>query len=72
MKHLLGRFESAFFPRFRFLSGKESNSEGITFILLRCEVEDIICIQTQTESDKNDDGKSDKTCTVVNNCKKGD
>ena len=71
MKHLLGRFESMFFPRFGFLSGNDSNSEGITFILLRCEVEDIICIQIQTESDKNDDGKSDKPCTVINNRKKG-
>jgi hypothetical protein len=72
MKYLLGRVESAFFPRFRFLSGNDLNSEGVTFILFRCEVEDIICIQTQTESDKNDDGKGDKTCAVINSCKKWD
>ena len=55
----------------RFPSTHDSNAEGITFILPWCEVEDIICIQTQTKSDKYDDGKSDKPCPVINDCKKG-
>jgi hypothetical protein len=59
------------FPLFDILSCNDSNSERVTFILLRCEVEDIVCIQTQTKSDKNDDSKSDKPCAVINNRKKG-
>jgi hypothetical protein len=49
-----------------------SNSEGIAFILLWCELENIIRIQAGAESYKNDYGKRDKTCTVVNYRKKGD
>jgi hypothetical protein len=47
------------------------NSEGITFILLRCELEDIIRIKINTEPYKNNHGKHYKAHAVVDCRKEG-
>jgi hypothetical protein len=60
------------FGMFTVLSSNYSNSEGVAFILLWCEVKDIIRKQVCAESNENDYGKRDKPCAVVNRRKKGD
>jgi hypothetical protein len=48
------------------------NSEGITFILLWREFEDVVRIQISNEPNKNNDGKHDKARTVFHCRKKGE
>jgi hypothetical protein len=47
------------------------NSEGISFELLRCELEDVVRIQIKSEPYKNNYGKRNKARTVVDDRKKG-
>jgi hypothetical protein len=47
------------------------DSEGKTFELLRFEPEDVVRIQIQTESHKNNDGECYKARAVVDRRKKG-
>ncbi len=49
----------------------ESNSEGISLVLLWRKIEEIVHVQIQHQPDKNDNGKCDKTCAVFHCCKEG-
>jgi hypothetical protein len=51
--------------------GALRNSEGITFVLLRLEIEEIVGIQVENEPYQNDHGKGDKARAVVDDRKKG-
>jgi hypothetical protein len=47
-----------------------SYSEWKTLILFQTESGNVIRIQIEAEPDKNDDGKGDETCAVVDCCDK--
>lgn len=46
------------------------NSEGKSFVLLRCEFKDVIGIQISNKPYKDDDSKGNKARTVFHGCKK--
>jgi hypothetical protein len=48
------------------------DSERETIILCRREIKNVIGIQVDDQSYKNDDREQDKTCAVVHGCKKGE
>lgn len=47
------------------------NSERVTLVLLWGEIERVICIKIERQSNNNNDGKGDKACAVGHHGKKG-